>query len=126
MFGRMFGYRGTPFIRDGERDTVQSKQCWLNSASVKQNELPRPTQTSAMLSPFTIWSSINKISKTFIVLVHFIEHPSLLAKHLFRSVDLYLFTYDSILTSTDDAFHHVTTLKLRRCMFGSLVKKYDR
>ena len=43
----------------------------------------------------------------------------LLAKHLIRSVDPYLFTYDSILTSTDDAFHHVTALKLRRCMFGS-------
>ena len=81
--------------------------------------VPRPTQTSAILFPFKIWSSFNKISKAFTVLFNFIEHPSLLAKHLFRSVDPYLFTYDFILTSADDAFHHVTALKLRQCMFGS-------
>ena len=80
--------------------------------------VPRPTQTSVMLFPFTIWSSSKKNSKAFNVLFYFIEHPSLLAKHLFLSVDPYLFTFDSILTSTDDAFHHVTALKLRRCMFG--------
>ena len=74
-------------LHDWPRTISYSVTFWSDTSTV----ITPPYPNFGDVISFAIWPSFNKISKALNVLFHFIEHLSMLAKHLFRSVDPFVY-----------------------------------